>query len=766
MTDKKLFLCVGLMVGTLCVPLAGHAATIDVTTTVDELNSDGDCSLREAIQAANTDVPVDNCGAGSGADTINVPAGTYLVTLGTGDDDNLTGDWDITSDVELLGAGVGLTILDGDGVDRALDVRCVPDPDPFTQCIGTNTVTVSGVTIQNGLGSGRGGGIRATGTAGPGATTPVLLLENCHVTNNSSGGGGVGVEAVVTIRNCLIDFNTASSAFSSGGGVDSFGVLTVEDSIIANNAAGASSWGGGIADNARLSMRRVLVTGNSAAEGAGVASANSIATLENVTISGNVATGANGGLGCGIFGGNPCNTSVSHCTIADNMSSSGGGLGVSAGTLTVKNTIVAGNAASAGPDVMGTVVSNGFNIVMDGAGSGGFGVTDQVGVDPSLSPLADNGGPSFTHAIDNTSAAFDAGDCTNNPGALVTEDQRGLARPQDVTCDIGAFEVGVLTPPCTPSPLLEVTAEAPGANCADGGVRIQDGVDADCSGTLEAGEATSTSHVCNGAEGNNALVVVNSEGPGANCTDGGQRIDVGVDDDGNGALAAGEIDATEYVCNGADGANGTNGNNSLVAVTAESPGANCVAGGQQIAVGVDDDGNATLEAGEVDATVFVCNGVDGSNGTGNNSLVEVTVEPAGANCSAGGQKIEAGVDENGDGMLDPEEVDATVFVCNGGAGVDGGDGSPALINVTGEPAGANCANGGTRIETGVDDDGSGALDAAEVDTTAYVCNGADGGSDVVVEGGGCAVGGPQTGTHLWWLLLGAMFALSRRRRNS
>ncbi len=58
-----------------------YAATITVTTTDDELNVDGDCSLREAIQAANSDAAVDACTAGSGADVIELPAGAYTLTV-------------------------------------------------------------------------------------------------------------------------------------------------------------------------------------------------------------------------------------------------------------------------------------------------------------------------------------------------------------------------------------------------------------------------------------------------------------------------------------------------------------------------------------------------------------------------------------------------------------------------------------------------------------------------------------------------------------
>jgi CSLREA domain-containing protein len=73
-------------------------STIIVTTTNDELNSDGDCSLREAIRAANLDIAIDACSAGSGTDTIVVPAGTYTLTIVGSDEDNgLTGDLDVTS---------------------------------------------------------------------------------------------------------------------------------------------------------------------------------------------------------------------------------------------------------------------------------------------------------------------------------------------------------------------------------------------------------------------------------------------------------------------------------------------------------------------------------------------------------------------------------------------------------------------------------------------------------------------------------------------
>ena len=120
-----------------------YSANIVVNTTDDELNTDGDCSLREVIQAANTDTAIDGCTAGSGTDTINVPAGIYILSIpGTGEDANVTGDLDITSNLTINGAGVASTIVDGGSIDRVIEIR----PGATTQ--------INGVTIRNGNNSG------------------------------------------------------------------------------------------------------------------------------------------------------------------------------------------------------------------------------------------------------------------------------------------------------------------------------------------------------------------------------------------------------------------------------------------------------------------------------------------------------------------------------------------------------------------------------------------------------------------------------------
>ncbi|HMC70714.1 MAG TPA: Ig-like domain-containing protein, partial [Mycobacteriales bacterium] len=139
---------------------------------------------------------------------------------------------------------------------------------------------------------------------------------------------------------------------------------------------------------------------------------------------------------------------------------SGGGIIRSAGTVTVKSSIIAGNSASPGPDVFGSFTSQGFNLVGKSDNSTGFtDATDQKGtvasaLDAQLLALADNGGPTQTHSLQCTSPAIDKGknfvlDINNNP----LPDQRGLARPFDLSdsvypnanggdgSDIGAVEL-------------------------------------------------------------------------------------------------------------------------------------------------------------------------------------------------------------------------------------------------------------------------------------------------------------------------------------
>ncbi|HKX40849.1 MAG TPA: hypothetical protein VJO99_06810 [Burkholderiaceae bacterium] len=199
-----------------------------------------------------------------------------------------------------------------------------------------------------------------------------------------------------------------------------------------------------------------------------------------------------------------------------------------------------------------------------------------------------------------------------------------------------------------------------------------------------------------GARGANALVALSAEAPGAHCSLGGLRVDAGRDLDGNGTLAATEVGSTQYACNGSTGASGLggaagsagrNGVGTLVQLLDEPPGANCTAGGKAVRVGSDANADGVLDAGEISSTGYLCDGtggatgsdgsngangsdgndgVDGSNGaSGSTLLVSTAAEPAGANCPNGGRVVSAGLDSNADGVLGAGEVTSTRYLCDG-----------------------------------------------------------------------------------------------------
>jgi hypothetical protein len=267
--------------------------------------------------------------------------------------------------------------------------------------------------------------------------------------------------------------------------------------------------------------------------------------------------------------------------------------------------------------------------------------------------------------------------------------------------------------------LVTVSAEAPGANCAIGGQRIEQGPDSNRNGTLDPDEISSTSYVCNGADGTDgqdgaeALVNLVPEPAGANCVAGGTLVQSGVDDNGDGILDGAEVDTEDYVCDGQDGSAGTDGLTALVDIQTEPAGANCAEGGQVIRSGLDDDVSGTLEAGEVDATSYVCDGADGTSGSGQNALVAVSDEPVGANCASGGQRIDSGLDSDGDGILDAGEVTDTAYVCHLQPDV--------LVSTVEDPT--ICLHGGVIVQIGYDDNTNGVLDSGEITSTDQVCTG-------------------------------------------
>ncbi len=399
---------------------SARAATI----TVNNGNDSGPGSLRQAIVDA------------SAGDTINFAPSVTTV--------NLTSD-ELVIDKSLTIAGP---------FAHRVTVRRGSNSPPFRifEIYSTNTVSISRVTISNGsvvgeVGSdGNGGGIRSSG---------VLTLTDCTISGNQAAGselvggngGGVFSEGTMTITRCTISnnsaqYNTGSSgdqAAISGGGIVNYsgGSLTITDSTINGNSC---------------TVHDAFGLNESFGAGGGVSNSNlGSMTIRNCTISGNstVATGfGTTTLGGGIanYGSNLRITSstIVHNSASGDSEALGGGIyGSPNGSTRTDSSIIALNTASTGPDFTGGggLQSMGYNIIGNNADAViSSQPTDQIGtpaapIDPLLGPLAANGGPTLTHALQAGSPAIDHGDPAAPP-----QDQRGYGRAG--IPDIGAFEYG------------------------------------------------------------------------------------------------------------------------------------------------------------------------------------------------------------------------------------------------------------------------------------------------------------------------------------
>ena len=240
------------------------------------------------------------------------------------------------------------------------------------------TATLSGLTISGGSTSENGGGLYNDG----GTTT----LTDCTVSGNSAelGGGLYNDGGTTTLTDCTVSGNSAST---QGGGLDNQtnpGAINLNDCTISGNSAGG--------------------------KGGGLYSSGGTATLTD-------------------------------CTVSGNSASNGGGMDDASGTVTVEDTIVAEDAATtSGPDALGTLDSQGNNLIGESDGSSGWVGSDLTGtiampINPLLAPLGDYGGPTPTMALLPGSPAIGMGTAVGE----MTTDQRG--EPLDSpTPDIGAFQ--------------------------------------------------------------------------------------------------------------------------------------------------------------------------------------------------------------------------------------------------------------------------------------------------------------------------------------
>jgi CSLREA domain-containing protein len=378
-------------------------------------NGNGVCTLRAALMEANG-LP--------GADTVFLPANAqhYL----------LTGALTIDDDLTLTGAGAASTVINGNGLatqDRVLSIN-------------SSTVNISGVTIRNGRPSERGGGIFSYGS--------VLTLSGVVLNDNEAtfGGGLFVVGGSATLISSTVTGNTAGA----GGGIyknDTGSGLTLIGSTVNDNHAdgdlcGCSGGGGGISTVTGGTFVNSTISGNSTDSYGGGVEAYDTLHLYNVTITQNTA-GIDGG---GIW-------------VYDELDPGS--------AVWLHNTIIARNYrgdSSQSDDCAGALASAGYNLLGNNQGCTGLtnGVNgDKVGtsanpLNPWLGPLANNGGPTQTHAlfpgtdILPRSPAIDAGNpagCIDAVGAVMPFDQRAGLRSLDgdhngtARCDIGAYEYGV-----------------------------------------------------------------------------------------------------------------------------------------------------------------------------------------------------------------------------------------------------------------------------------------------------------------------------------
>jgi CSLREA domain-containing protein len=422
------------------------ANTITVTTTVDEDVNNAECSLREAIIAANTDAAYNGCSAGSGADIITVPAGTYTLI------DSLTYSLPyIEGFITINGESASTTIIEANACNP-VDETCAHNTLVF-YILKSGTVTLNNMTLRHGQSDYGRGAIYNHGN---------LTINRCIIKANVGiSGGAIGNDntGVLTINNSIISNNIADQ---HGGGISNMGTLTVNNSSISHNSA--DNWGGGIYNwswfdkHSILTINNSTINNNSAKYGGGIYNQSAL-TMNNSTLFENTAE-QGGGLynykwldSEGIVIGWSITT---NCTFSSNIAQNWGGGIYNNGIAEIYNNTFSGNEGTEGAGICNkywlyftnSIIANsitGSDCFNHGDGVIGTNINNLVedfscsvayGGDPFLGILNYNGGSTQTHALFPGSIAIDAGSMAECPAT----DQRGVTRPKGGGCDIGAFE--------------------------------------------------------------------------------------------------------------------------------------------------------------------------------------------------------------------------------------------------------------------------------------------------------------------------------------
>ncbi|MCG8331401.1 MAG: T9SS type A sorting domain-containing protein [Chitinophagales bacterium] len=330
---------------------------IIVNSTEDNLISgDGNCTLREAISNANagTDLTEGDCDCGN---TIRFDVSTngipFTIAIdGIDENDNATGDFDINTEISIIGNGTENTIIDGAQLDRVFEIHTT-QIDVVFAIYANDATSIENLTIRNGNAPGVGGGIYCESAD--------LTLNNCMIEENSAiNGGGIFsysgnlnltnsiVRANETLHSAIIIYDPPIGFYEYGGGICSYsGDLTLDNCTIEENTA---FQGGGIAffsGNLNLTKSEII-NNTSSSDGGGILFySGNLMTLNDCSVAYNSAGG--NGLGGGIHLYDSYMITLNDCMVISNSAFEGGGIFLLRGNhLIGTNCMIEGNSATNG----------------------------------------------------------------------------------------------------------------------------------------------------------------------------------------------------------------------------------------------------------------------------------------------------------------------------------------------------------------------------------------------------------------------------------
>ncbi len=387
---------------TLCFLAPARAEIITVTS--DSGGTGGpDCTLRDAITAANTDTPTGGCPAGSGADTIELPVGaTIMLTEVDSDTEGPNGLPSITSEIIINGNVTTIQRQTGGGT---------PDFRLFHIAAEGNLMldhlTASSGSAQMGpFPWNEGGGIMNHGE---------LTLTDSNVSDNTAVGGGGGIRnyGELTLTKSNVSDNTTSSY--NGGGIRNTGAVTLTDSNVSGNTA--DFYGGGIwsRDGGTVTLTNSIVSGNSAGKGGGIHGIDSTVSIAYSIVSGNSADHDGGGI---VSAGLDGTLTLTNSTVSGNSSGAiGGGIWLApfSGDVTLTNSMVNNNTANWGGGLYsrsaGTVTVTNCTFDGNSSDSTGGGILNRSVMTLTNCTVSGNSA---------NSSLFGGGGIMNRPGGIMT----------------------------------------------------------------------------------------------------------------------------------------------------------------------------------------------------------------------------------------------------------------------------------------------------------------------------------------------------------